>query len=108
MRPTLVEPVKFTRRVLGLAMSSSTTSAASAGAFVMTLTHALRETRFFENFCDCEVRAGRFFGRFEYDRVAVRYRDRDGAHAEDHRRVPRRDADDHADCLARGHRYGVG
>src|SRR5271156_6595395 len=40
-RPILVEPVKLMRRVLGLAMSSSTTSATSGGALVMTLTTPL-------------------------------------------------------------------
>ncbi len=70
--------------------------------------HALREARFLENFGDCEVSARGFFRCFEYDRVAVGDRDRDGAHAENHGRVPGRDADNYADCLARGHRNGIG
>ena len=35
MRPTLVEPVKFTRRTAGCATIASTTAPASAGALVM-------------------------------------------------------------------------
>ena len=38
MRPTWVEPVKLTRRTAGWAISAETTSAASAGALVTTLT----------------------------------------------------------------------
>jgi hypothetical protein len=38
MRPTRVEPVKFTRLTAGWAISASTTLAASAGALVTTLT----------------------------------------------------------------------
>jgi hypothetical protein len=34
IRPTLVEPVKFTRRTAGCAISASTTAPASAGALV--------------------------------------------------------------------------
>ncbi len=37
IRPTWVEPVKLIRRVAGWAISSSTTSAASAGSLVMRL-----------------------------------------------------------------------
>ena len=38
IRPTRVEPVKLTRRTAGWAISSSTTSAASAGAFTIRFT----------------------------------------------------------------------
>ena len=36
--PTFVEPVKFTRRTAGWAISSSTTSGASSGAWMIRLT----------------------------------------------------------------------
>ena len=41
MRPTCVEPVKFTRRTAGCAIIASTTAPASAGALVTKLTTPL-------------------------------------------------------------------
>ena len=59
MRPTLVEPVKLTRRTARMRDQRAPTSAgASAGALVTTLTHARRQARLLEHFDDQAVRAG--------------------------------------------------
>ncbi len=63
----------------------------------------LGEAGLFEDRCNHEMRGRTFLGGFEDYSVAVGERRGDGANAENHRRVPRSDADDHADGLANGH-----
>ena len=90
------------RRTAGCAISSSTTSAASAGALVIRLTTPAGTPGLLEALDDQPVRARRALGGLHHDRVAVGQRRRDRARAEDHRRVPGRDPDDHAGRLAHG------
>ena len=96
IRPTLVEPVKLIRRVAGWAISSSTTSSASTGAFVTRLITPGRQSGVDERVDDGRVSARAELGGLQDDRVRVRQRRRDRASGEDHRRVPRRDPDDDA------------
>ena len=104
IRPTRVEPVKLMRRTAGCAISASTTAGASSGALVTTLTHAVGQAGLAQRFDDQPVRARADFRGLQDHGVAAGQRHGDGAHAEDDRRVPRRDAEHHAGRLA--HRHG--
>ena len=101
--PTREEPVKLTRRTAGCAISASTTAPASLGALVTTLTTPGGRPASRQHGADQPVRAGAHLRGLEHHRVAAGERHGDGAHAEDDRRVPRRDADHHADRLAVAH-----
>ena len=103
MRPTRVEPVKLTRRTAGWAISASTIAGASSGALVTTLTTpgGRPASRRHSPISRCVPRAD--LGRLEHHRVAAGERHGDRAHAEDDRRVPRRDAEHDAGRLADRH-----
>ena len=101
--PTFEEPVKFTRRTAGWAISSSTTSGASPGAWMIRLIAPAGRPASASARDDRGVRARALLGRLEHDGVAVGQRRRDRARGEDHRRVPRRHADHDAGGLADAH-----
>ena len=103
MRPTRVEPVKLMRFTLGCAISASTIFAASSGALVTRLMTPSRQARLAEGLDDQRMGARAVLRGLEHDGVAAGERHRHRADAEDDRRVPRRDREDHADRLAHGH-----
>ena len=70
--------------------------------------HARRQAGVDQCADDRRVGAGAELGGFEDDSVRVRQRCRDRARREDHRRVPRRDPDDHAGGRPDSHRELAG
>ena len=70
--------------------------------------HAVGEAGLVEGLDDQRVGARAYLGGLEDHRVAAGERHRDRAHAENDRRVPRRDAEDHPDRLAKRHGEAAG
>ena len=103
MRPTRVEPVKLTRRTAVWPISVSTIVCGVVRRVGHDVDDAVAEARFGEALADQAMHAGADLRRLEDDGVAARERHRHRAHAEDHRRVPRRDAEHDADRLAERH-----
>ena len=100
IRPTRVEPVKLTRRTAGCAISASTIFGGIVGCIGDDVDHASPQARLVKALADQAVRRRADLGRLEDHRVAAGERHGDRAHAEDHRRIPRRDAEHDADRLA--------
>src|SRR3954469_1548990 len=91
--PTPVEPVKFTRRTAGWAMSSSTTSGASSVLCTTKLMTPGGRPASCRTDATAACTRGARLGRLEDHRVAEGQRRRDRARREDDRRVPRRHAE---------------
>ena len=103
-----VEPVKLMRRTAGCAISASTTSPASSGALVTTLTTPCGKPASRSDVADQPVGRRAELGGLEHHGVAAGQRRRDRAHAKDHRRVPGRDAEHDAGGLPHRHRERPG
>ena len=94
IRPTAVEPVKLIRRTAGWSISAPTTSAASSGALVTRLTTPSGKPASAKASTISACVRGQRSDALRITVLPQASGRRDRAAAEDHRRVPRRDAED--------------
>jgi hypothetical protein len=93
MRPTAVEPVKFTRLTSGFA-SGRSTNCGAVGGITQHVDDSTIRAGFLEHDSDQLVGRGTKLGTLEHDRVSAGKRHRHCSNGQDHRGIPGSDAQD--------------